>query len=605
MRFVEEQVGAIAPLGVFGAEIAAMLAVALYAVLAGRTAAGEARRAESFWVRLARRKGLAVLAVTLTVFTARLALLPVMPLPEPVVMDEFSYLLAADTFASGRIANPPHPFWKHFETFYVLQQPAYASIYPPGSGLFMAAGQALTGHPWTGVLGATAVMCGAVTWMLQGWMPPQWALLGGALAAVRIGIFSYWMNSYWGGSVPAIAGALVLGAAPRLVRTLRAGYAIVLGLGLVLLANTRPYEGLFVAAPVLVFLAARAFAMRRTPLFRARGFGAAVSLGLCLIAGAAATGYYVWRITGSPVVLPYAAYDHQYRPTSNFLTTPAKPIPHYNHKIFQDHYVLDQLPFHHYLRKPANFVRRNIARARNVWLFYYGPVLTIPLLMLPFVLRDRRVRLLGIAVGFVFAGSLIVFAPFPHYFAPVTGALVGIAIQGLRHMRAGVRLNRGFGFAAVRAIPVALATVAVFGGTAQALGIPLRSEQNLRPDRRMSWTGTPPGGIDRARIVRELIRAGGQHLVFVRYAPGHDPMFDWVYNSATPDRAPVVFAREVTPEADRALMAYFSGRRVWIAEPDAEPVRLAAIAGPPTGQHSDIAPARHASAGIGNLMEDK
>lgn len=605
MRFVEEQVGAVAPLAVFGAEIAAMLGVALYAALTGRAAEHKRHRSEPAWVRVARRRGLAVLLVTISVFTARLALLPVMPQPEPLVMDEFSYLLAADTFVSGRVANPPHPFWKHFETFYVLQQPAYASMYPPGSGLFMAAGQALTGYPWAGVLAATSLMCGAVTWMLQGWMPPQWALLGGALAAIRIGIFSYWMNSYWGGPVPAIAGALVLGAAPRLVKTPRTVYALALGLGLLLLANTRPYEGLFVAAPVAVFVAARAFAVRRDPVFRTWLLHAALPLVVCLLAGAAATGYYAWRITGSPVVLPYTAYDRQYRPTSNFLTAPAKPVPHYNHQIFRDHYIQDQLPFHHYLRKPANFIRRNIARARNVWLFFYGPVLTIPLLMLPFVLRDTRVRLLWVAVAVVFAGSIIVLAPFPHYFAPVTGALIGIAVQGLRHMRAGVRLNRGFGLAAVRAIPVALALVAIFGGTAQAIGVPLRHEQNLRPDRRMSWTGVPAGGIDRARIVRQLTRAGGQHLVFVRYAPGHDPMFDWVYNAANPDRAPVVFAREMTAEADRALMAYYSGRHVWIVEPDAEPVRLAEIAGPSNASKPGFAPVRQASAKTQNVTEGK
>jgi hypothetical protein len=605
MQFVEEQVGAVAPMVVFAAELAAMVAIVLFAVLAGRAAAGKRRRAESGWVRLARRRGLAVDLVTVTVVTLRLALLPVMPPPEPLVMGEFSYLLAADTFASGRVTNPPHPFWQHFETFYVLNQPTYASIYPPGSALFMAAGEALGGRPWTGVLAATAIMCGAVTWMLQGWMPPQWALLGGLLAAIRIGLFSYWMNSYWGGSVPAIAGTAVLGAAPRLAKTQRARYAVVLGLGLVLLANTRPYEGVFLAATVLVFLAIRAFAVRKTPASRRWAFHAAVPLGLCLIAGAAVTGYYFWRITGSPIQLPYALYDREYRPTSNFLTTPAKPVPHYNHKIFVDHYVRDQLPFHNYLRKPENFIRRNIARVRNVWLFFYGPILTIPLLMLPFVLRDRQVRLLWVAVAIVFAGSLIVFAPFPHYFAPVTGALIGIAVQGIRHLRAGARMNHGFGFAAVRAFPVALAVVAVFGGTAHALGIPLGHDHNPRPDRRMSWTGVPPGGIERAQIVRDLIREGGRHLVFVRYAPAHDPMFDWVYNAADPDRAPVVFAREMTPEADRALMSYYSGRHIWIVEPDAEPVRLAAISGAGGGGNSDVRPVRHASANAQIVREGK
>src|SRR5580693_5493279 len=70
----------------------------------------------------------------------RLALLPRYPIPTPNVSDDFSYLLIADTLRHFRLANSTHPLHQFFETFFVLQQPAYASIFPLGQGLIIALG---------------------------------------------------------------------------------------------------------------------------------------------------------------------------------------------------------------------------------------------------------------------------------------------------------------------------------------------------------------------------------------------------------------------------------------------------------------------------------
>src|SRR5258708_15360831 len=161
-------------------------------------------RIERAFGRLARRKGLAVAVVGVTALLLRLAILPLCPIPLPFVPDDFSFLLASDTFASGRLTNPTPAMWVHFESIHVTMKPTYMSMYFPAQGLALAAGKVLLGHPWYGALCTGALMCAAICWMLQAWLPPTWALLGGMLAALRPGLFRYSIHTY---TVPGFSAA--------------------------------------------------------------------------------------------------------------------------------------------------------------------------------------------------------------------------------------------------------------------------------------------------------------------------------------------------------------------------------------------------------------
>jgi hypothetical protein len=292
------------------------------------------RRVEQSLSRFAERKRLAIIVLFSSVIALRLAALPLLAVPVPGIHDEFSYLLMADTFAHGRLANPPHPMWVSFETFHVNWFPQYASMYPPAQGFALAIGQ-LLGHPWIGVLLSDAAMCAAILWMLQGWMPARWAFLGGVLVALKFGVASYWMNSYWGGATAAIGGALVLGALVRIVKRARIRDAVLLGLGVAILANSRPYEGFLFCVPAGVWFFWWLIGKTRSrPPLRARLQNVLAPLALVLVLTAAFMGYYNWRLTGNPLLLPHVLNTRMYHTTGLFLWDHKKPEMHYRNKQF-------------------------------------------------------------------------------------------------------------------------------------------------------------------------------------------------------------------------------------------------------------------------------
>ena len=521
---------------------------------------------ERSFLGLAQRKTLAVVAVGGGLLLVRVALVPLIPPPEPVVHDEFCYLVGSDTFASGRLANPPHPNWRHFEVNYVLWQPHYAAKYPPAQALFLAAGQALSGRPWTGVLLSAAAMCAAVTWMLQGWFPPAWALLGGSLLALRIGIFSYWMNSYWGGAVAAMAGALVLGAYARLKRRPRARYAVLLGAGLVILGNSRPYEGLLFGIPVLSAIVAWALAHRRLAAVRAAAF----TMLAVLLTGAAATSYYYWRVTGNPLLMPYVAYERQFAYSPTFFWQPARAEPQYDNDMMRRHNELERRNAYDTARSLGGFLRRNGTRTIANWSFFLGPILSVALLIGARALIGRGVRLLAVTWAVAAAGMSLAQANFPHYAAPLTAVIFALLVQAMR----GAHATSERGAALVRAVPVALlAVLAVRIATQPVFSQPMGKYPP--PWQVMSWCCTGPGDVRRAEILRRLEATPGRHLLFVKYAPDHDPAIEWVYNRADINRAKVVWARVINPAEDEALVRYFAGREVWEVDADEDPPRLA------------------------------
>ena len=257
-----------------------------------------------------------VLAIAL-----RLALLPQSPVPIPSGADDFGYLLLGDTLSHLRLANPTHPMHEFFEAVFVLQQPAYASIYPLGQGIFLAIGRLVLQSFWAGVLLSSAAFCALCYWMLRAWVAPIWALAGGLLAVIEFGPLNPWVNSYWGGSVSACAGCLVFGSLPRLRESPRTIYGVFLEAGLGLQIVTRPFEAVFLAlaAPVyLLFMFRRDWLVALKPVLAASAVAAA-ALGLTLLQNKA--------VTHSFLTMPYMLSRYQYGVPATMTLQP-NAVPH-------------------------------------------------------------------------------------------------------------------------------------------------------------------------------------------------------------------------------------------------------------------------------------
>ena len=449
--------------------------------------------------------------------------------PVPTLHDEFSYLLAGDTFASGRVANDSHPFWMHFESMHILQQPRYASKYPPMQGLFLAAGQFLLNRPLSGVWLSTSFAVAAICWMLQGWVPRRWALFGGLIAVFHSGLQLEWGQSFMGGAPAVIGSALLYGALPRWRHSRSASSGFAGAVGLAILANSRPFEGLLVSVPAgaIVFrdLAGQILPGRIGRCLRALVPGVGV-----LALTFAGMLFYNQQITGNCLKLPYSLHSSQYMSGPLFVwQSPPSAQPQYHNAVMHE--------FHTVWEVDAYVAQHTVGGFLRVKSAYFSAatfVLLTPLTLIAVPIginawwksRESSFNVIMVALSLLIVGASSAVWVFPHYLAPGLPLLLLLAIHGLRHAfvylkQFDVNSNRIFN-------GVMLACILVF--IAQCAFRIVFAEH--------AWS------TEREQMIASLERQPGKHLIIVQYSPQHSPHEEWVYNRADIDAASVVW-REI------------------------------------------------------------
>ena len=520
------------------------------AILVGAVAWRRGWRPKWDWVPSPRRAWVWALVTAIGAVLLRLALVPWLPAPVPLVADEFSHLLLASTLLHGRFANPTHQFWPHFESLHIIQQPHYVSNYFPGIGAMLALAIKTTGNPWAAVLAECAIFLAVLYWALRGWMPKRWALYGVLLSTLRFGIGSYWVNAFHGGFLPAIGGALVFGAFARLRGGISPTRSGVFGLGLAVMALTRPFEGALFSIPILAALMWRhrkSFAQMGALVLPVTAFVTLAVAMLCV---------YFKAVTGNPFVTAYQVSQKTYGWPMGLAWTPPLKVEHDHIELAR--YYNYELSERGTVDGPIDFVEYITFRIQEYWRFFFGPVLTIPLLFIAGVWRRRRV--LFLALSGAFFAVMLEGAASPHYIAVATAVIVAILLECVRHMH-GARLKL------TGALPVAMAAVLLLRIVAQNLHVPYSQEVNFQ-----SWCCRVEGNLNKSRITRSLERIPGNHLVFVKTKTNASNLFQWIYNDADIDKSRIVWARDLGELKNAQLAEYYGvSRTIWLMDPNAEP----------------------------------
>jgi len=482
--------------------------------------------------------------------------------PLPALHDEFGYLFLGETFARGRLTNDPPPGPpEFFETFHEFITPRYIAKFPPGQGIALAVG-ILLGHPIFGIWLVSGLWMVALVWMLRAAAPPGWAIGGALTAVIGYGVMTYWGNSYWGGSVMALGGALTFGGALRLWQ--REGNpiaaAIGAGVGCAIMALTRPFDGFVFALFPTGMIAWTLWRDRAGAPVRLAAFCIPTIAGITLLLG------YNLTTTGSPWQFAHQLYDRTHVPgLALFVWDKPAPDPpglpdflaNYErgkYGIFGPSMGANPLTLPLYLSNLKEYIGLQFNALFPIWIW---PLVGLGVLA-ALAARDGPARLALLSLLFISIPLLTLrFYGFSHYAAAWTAPAMLLLIRGAQPQKV-FKLKPGAGSPALvwlMAIILAL--------------WPVTSTANVLTHGYPQWEWTNYAWVfDRELVRQELAeraeQTGRPQMAIVVYGPDHNPHIEWVFNSPDVLTQDVLWIRALGPARVPELARLFPQHDEWL-----------------------------------------
>lgn len=442
----------------------------------------------------------------------------------PVVHDEASYLLQAKIFAMLHWTVPPPPVPEFFEQFHVFVVPAYASKYPPGHALLLVPGI------WLGAPGLMPVVISGLTAALVFAIARRVA--NGAVALLT---WLVWLSaplvmalstSYFSQTTSALAWMLGWYALLRW----RAGedrWLLVVSVSVAWLGITRPLTAVAYTIPIGLYVLWRVSRTRRwASLLRPMALGAALLLVIPLWSA---------KTIGTTQTTPYSFYSELYFPwdAPGFgldSTSPSRALPpdmawiHENTAPLHVGYVPAALP--------GAFAERAAQVGRDMWA---GRRLVLAALAVIGLAAIGAELLVALATGVLL---LVVYLSFLHsplwslYYIelqPVLAFVTALGAWSLVRARSLAELRRpprdvdldGRAMSGAAFLPVAAVALLCL--------VPAVRE------RRTQGASAREYQERFANAVRSI--PFRKSIVFVRYAPDHNPHLSLIRNDPPFDDA--------------------------------------------------------------------